>query len=59
MPLSTLKAWHLFVVVSSFGASYNKGVGNIDKMGNYIKEKNDKATFFFPERKKKLPRLVV
>jgi hypothetical protein len=52
MPLSTLKAGHLFVVVSSFGASYNKGVGNIDKMGNYVKEKNGRASIFFPERKK-------
>ena len=52
MPLSTLKAEHLFVVVSSSGASYNKGVDNIDKMGNCVKEKNGRATIFFQNAKK-------
>ena len=36
----------------SFGASYNKGFGNIDKMGNYVKRKNGRAKKFFPIAKK-------
>lgn len=43
MSLSTLKSERLFVVVLSFGASYNKGLDNIGKMGNYVKKKNGRT----------------
>ena len=33
----------------SFGASYNKRIGNIGKMGNFVKRKNGRAKFFFEE----------
>jgi len=43
MPISTLKSGCLFIVVLSFGASYNKGIGNIDKTGNCVKKKSGGA----------------
>jgi hypothetical protein len=39
MPLSTLKRQHLFIAVLSLNTSYNKGFGNIGKMGKCVKRK--------------------
>ncbi len=52
MPLSTPKVRHLFVVDSSFGASHNKGFGNVDKMGNFVKKKTAETRFFCQNAKK-------
>jgi hypothetical protein len=44
VPLSTLKRPYLFVAFLLPFASYNKEVGNIDKMGNYVKKKKRKGS---------------